>query len=437
MSWLFWLFVLVLLVAAAGSACWPTAPTSAVTPASISGVAVRAAARAAPGRDRAGHRRQPPPAGADAARRCRASHHDRRSRRRGDRDRHQGPRGRACREVRGEPSPPVFAARPAVLVKPSTNEAAIFSASALLSPRRAAVRWRWRRPPLRRRRSRAPPQPAAPAPAGPPPAQPAPDKATLPVPIADAIARLTDGHRGGREDDPAPDRARGGAGPAARRRGEHPVRLHRHRRDAAPAARRRQIADREARARARQGRAPRGAGHRRRARPAHGARLRARRGHQVDRAHLGARAPADREDHGAAPLAVHQEPDGAAAEPAAAGPLARPDERRPGRRSPPQLPHRRLAAVGRRQARAADPAGGWSPCSCSSACRYSVGRLTDRRQLAHRAAAALLLRAGHVGGLGGAAARAAGDRRRRAALRRARRARSALPALGAGGRAPS
>jgi potassium efflux system protein len=37
----------------------------------------------------------------------------------------------------------------------------------------------------------APPQPAAPAPAAPPPSQPAPDKATLPVPIADGIARLT------------------------------------------------------------------------------------------------------------------------------------------------------------------------------------------------------------------------------------------------------
>jgi potassium-dependent mechanosensitive channel len=36
-----------------------------------------------------------------------------------------------------------------------------------------------------------PPQPAAPAPAGPPSSQPAPDKATLPVPIADGVARLT------------------------------------------------------------------------------------------------------------------------------------------------------------------------------------------------------------------------------------------------------
>ena len=78
---------------------------------------------------------------------------------------------------------------------------------------------------------------------------------------------------------------------------------------------------------------------------------------KIDRAHLGARAPADREDHGAAPLALHQEPGGAPAEPAAAGPVARPDERFPGRRPPDRLPGRGLAAVGRRQARAAHPAG--------------------------------------------------------------------------------
>ncbi len=52
-----------------------------------------------------------------------------------------------------------------------------------------------------------------------------------------------------------------------------------------------------------------------------GSRLRWR--HQVERADLGARAPADRAHHGAAALAVHQEPAGAAAEPTAAGHLAR------------------------------------------------------------------------------------------------------------------
>ena len=60
-------------------------------------------------------------------------------------------------------------------------------------------------------------------------------------------------------------------------------------------------------------------------------------------------------------------------------------------------------------------------CCCSAAAlvlfivlKYVIARLTDRRQRADRGAAALLLRAGQVGGMGGAAARAAGHRRGRA-----------------------
>ena len=53
----------------------------------------------------------------------------------------------------------------------------------------------------------------------------------------------------------------------------------------------------------------------------------ARRGHQVDRADLGTRAPADRENHRPAPFALHKKPGRAPAEPPAAGPVARPDER--------------------------------------------------------------------------------------------------------------
>ena len=77
----------------------------------------------------------------------------------------------------------------------------------------------------------------------------------------------------------------------------------------------------------------------------------------------------------------------------------------------------RLAALGQHQA-AADLG------CCSAAAlvlfvvlKYAIARLTDRRQVRTRGAAAVVLRAGQVGGVGGAAARAAGHRRRRAPLR--------------------
>ena len=166
----------------------------------------------------------------------------------------------------------------------------------------------------------SPPPAPLPAPAA-PSTQPAPRRnrrcRPRPPPASPSCRRAD---RGGREGAPASRRAGGGAGQAAHRRREHP-------RPTPPtspsscgpqlAAVRSQIEKlgpppaKDAPAR--------GAGDCRRARAAHGARGRARRRHQVHRADLGARAPADRAHHGAAALAVHAEPDGAAAEPAAAG----------------------------------------------------------------------------------------------------------------------
>ncbi len=243
-------------------------------------------------------------------------------------------------------------------------------------------------------------------------------------------ARQDDRRAGrGREGAAALERVRGGARRLALQGRAGARHLIAGRRDAAAAACRRSIADREARPHARQGCAARGAGRRRRASPARGPRQHLRRRHQIERAELGARAPADRAHHRAAPFAVHQEPAGAPAEPAAAGCVARPRGPVARGQAPPRRLGRRLAVLGEPEEPAGVAAAGRRGAALSSP--------QDRRRAAEqasapaqRAAGSDLLRAGAIGCMGRAAARAAGRRHRAADLRRPRRVGAALQPLG-------
>src|SRR6185436_12545783 len=151
------------------------------------GVAIQAAARAAPGCGRAGFHRQPAPVAADPPRRCRASHYDGRAGRCGHREWHQGTRVRYGRKGLGR----AVAAR-------------VRASGAQFRSSRQRMKQRYFRGPLfcflaallvalvsiapvaAQAPQPAPTQPAAPAPPETPPA-----KVALPSDIADGVARLT------------------------------------------------------------------------------------------------------------------------------------------------------------------------------------------------------------------------------------------------------
>ena len=113
----------------------------------------------------------------------------------------------------------------AVSAKPSTNEATdIFGVRIAVSSPRCCVALASLAPRLRKRRS--PPRRNLQHPLPPDPLLPAcARQGGAAVPSCRRRCAADDGHRGRREDHTAPDRARRGAGPAARRRREHPVRL--------------------------------------------------------------------------------------------------------------------------------------------------------------------------------------------------------------------
>ena len=157
----------------------------------------------------------------------------------------QARRSSPAAEAPAERSPPSSRASRAVSVKPSTNEPRVSPASASRPSRRAPGCDR-----MASRRGRAGAGAAVAAARSPPRRSREPAKpATLPPAVADERDAPDERDRVRRKDDPAPGRARGGARGAARQCRDDPLGVGRHRRDAASAARRRQIPDREARAR--------------------------------------------------------------------------------------------------------------------------------------------------------------------------------------------